>query len=321
MDETADNGLSEADAEAALLETLMGNKPSGEGDGSSEEDDGEGEYDEYTPNPEDLDGDEEGTEGATEGEEGEEGGESEEDEGVQAPTALDDTHEIALTLDGTEHKVSLGDLKALYGAREEISRKDQEVDRVGAEAAATIQTALAIIDEDRKPYANVDWMILQAQVDPETFAWHRANAKALDDKYEKLVGAAKGVEQSFIQRRQNVDREASAAALKELQADIPEWSEQVYTDILKYGATQGLDAQELATVTNPKVIKLIRKAMLHDKAAQITTKKVAAAPVKALKGAKTANPAGKQINAQKAMKRLQATGSDDAAVAALLARM
>lgn len=324
MDET-ENGLSEEAAEAALLETLMGPKPTGEGEDGSDEDTGSeedqdgGEYDEYEPNPEDLDDADEGTEAEEGGEEGEEdeGGSDE----APAPVALDDAHEVTFSIDGVDQKATLGDLKALYGQREAISRKDAQADLVGAQASAAIETALQVVSEDLQAYANVDWMVLRDEMDPETFAWHRQNAQTLQGKYQKLVGAFEGVEKSFSERRQNVNREAAQEAIRELTADIPEWSPQHYNEILQYGATQGLDAEELATVTNPKVLKIIRKAMLHDKASTVATKKVKAAPAKVIKGAKAAAPGNKQINAKKAMQRLQATGSEDAAVAALMARL
>lgn len=317
MDPENDNGLTEEAAEAAMLESLMGEGEGGEQDTDEGEDEG-GEYDEYEPNPEDADDDEEGSD-ETDEEEGE-GGEEAETAGTTE--ALNDDAEIALSIDGTEQKVKLGDLKALYGEREAVTRKNKEVDLVGARASAALQTAIEVLAEDLQPYQNVDWLVLQQQLDPETFAWHRANAQALEAKYDKLAGAVQGVEQTFSQRRQNVDREAATSALKELQTDIPDWSDATYSEILKYGAAQGLDPQDLASVTNPKVIKLIRKAMLHDRAAKVATKKVQTAPAKVIKGAKASNAAApKQINAKKAMQRLQTTGSDDAAMAALMARM
>lgn len=321
MDET-ENGLSEEAAEAALLETLMGPKPTGEGEEGSDDDtastdDEGGEYEDFEPNAEDLDDDDAGSE-----EGGEEGAEDEGDsDEAPAPVALDDSHEVTFTVDGADQKVTLGDLKALYGQREAITRKDAQADLVGAQASAAIETALQVVSEDLQAYANVDWMVLRDQLDPETFAWHRQNAQVLEGKYKKLVGAFQGVEQSFSERRQQVDQDAARAAIQELTADIPDWSDQHYTEILQYGASQGLDAQELATVTNPKVLKIIRKAMLHDKASTVATKKVKAAPAKVIKGAKAAAPGNKQINAKKAMQRLAATGSEDAAVAALMARM
>lgn len=320
MDET-ENGLSEEAAEAALLETLMGPKPTGEGeegedDDTGSADDDDGEYEDFEPNPEDLDDDAVSEEGGEEGEEDEGGSDD-----APAPVALDDAHEVTFSIDGVDQKATLGDLKALYGQREAITRKDAQADLVGAQASAAIETALQVVREDLQAYDGVDWLVLRDELDPETFAWHRQNAQALEGKYQKLVGAFQGVENSFTERRQAVDREAAQEALRELTADIPEWSPQHYNEILQYGATQGLAAEELATVTNPKVLKIIRKAMLHDKAATVATKKVKAAPAKIIKGAKAAAPGNKQINAKKAMQRLAATGSDDAAVAALMARM
>lgn len=312
-----DNGMSEDAAEAALLESLMGEGADTGNDTDHDDTDEGGEYEEYEANPEDT-GDEEGQDDGEEAEEGEEDG----DDASATPEALADDHVLNFDVDGTAASMTVADLKALHGQREAISRKDKEVDLVGARAASALQTAIGIITEDLQPYANVDWLVLQHQMDPETFAWHRANATALEAKYLKLTGAVRGVEQSFMQRRQNNDKDAMAAAMAEMKADVPGWTDKSLNEILEYGKDQGLDPNDLAMLTNPKVFKIIRKAMLQDKAGKVATKKVKAAPAKVIKGAKASAPnAPKAINANKAMKRLQATGSEDAAVAALLARM
>lgn len=185
-----DNGLTEDAAEAALLQSLMGGPEGSEGgdgdDEGSEEDDEGGEYEEHEPHPDDLE----------EGEEEEGGGGDESQKDPESAQPLADDHVLNLDISGTLSNVTVADIKALYGQREALGRKDKEVDAVGARAAQALQTAVEVIAGDLRPYANVDWLVLQQQLDPDTFAWHRNNAAGLEEKYRKLTGAVQGVEQA-----------------------------------------------------------------------------------------------------------------------------
>ncbi len=130
------------------------------------------------------------------------------------------------------------------------------------------------------------------------------------------------VPQAYAQRKKAGDAEAMAQAMAEMKAEVPGWDDKALAEVLKYGADQGLDPDDLAQLTNPKVFKIMRKAMLQDRAASVTARKVKAAPAKVIAGSKAASPtSNKAISASKAMQRLAKTGSEDAAVAALLARM
>jgi len=263
-----------------------------------------------------------GAEAPEESEEGEEGNDPTEDlpNPPPAPEIKDDA-KVKVSIDGEDKEFTVGALKALAGQEAELGRRNEEVEFVGGQAAATLQAALEIVQEDLEPYTKVDWLVLQQQVDPETFQWHRENAARLDAKLKKLTGTAQGFETVLQQRRSNNDASAARAALRELSTDIPDWGEKAYGEILDYGATQGLSRDELATVTNPKVLKIIRKAMLHDRAEKVTTEKVKAAPTKVIKGGNRTDNSVKAVSLKRLETRLASSGSDEDAMALLMGRM
>lgn len=306
--DSAPSGLSEEAAEAALMASF-------EPPANDEGDEGEA--------PPVLEDDPGGDEAPLDDDEEGDDDPSLEESAVAppAPQALTDDSEVEVSVGGEVQKVTLGSLKRLAGQEADLTRQSREIEVAGGQAAATLQAALAIVEEDLAPYANIDWLVAQQQLDPETFAWHRENAGRLAAKYQTLTGAAEGFEQTFANRRNSVNADAKAAATRELTADVPGWNDALHQEVLDYGATQGLDAAELKTVTNAKVLKLIRKAMLHDRAATVATSKVKEAPSKPLKpGTRQAPGTVQAIAAKKAIARLQTSGSSDDAEAVLMGR-
>jgi hypothetical protein len=304
--------MSEEAAEAALMASF---EPPANDEGADGNDPADPSNDPEGPDPDPLDDGEEGDEGNDDPDDGDEAGDP------PAPQPLTDDAEVEVLIGGEAQKVTLGSLKALAGQEAELTRQGREIEMAGGQAAATLQVALEMVEEELAPYADIDWLVAQQNLEPELFQWHRQQAAKLADKYRKLTDAAKGFEQTFTERRSSVNEAAKAAATRELSADVPGWNDAMHQEVLAYGATQGLDAAELATVTNAKVLKLIRKAMLHDRAEKVATQKVNDAPTKVIKGGNR-QPAttAKAVNAKKAIARLEASGSSDDAVAALMGR-
>lgn len=308
---TAPAGLSDSEAEAALIEKMGGGADAPEDEGV------------HTTSEEDEEGGDDG-EAGHEAEEGNEEGHEEDDaspeDDAPAAQALGDDHVVQIEIDGAPKDFTLGSLKDLAHRSDAIERRGREVDLVGGQAIAALQSAIGAAHEDMAPYLNVDWNALALQMHPEELAWHRDAANKAAQRYEALVGAAKGFEQAATARKQAINADDAKAAVTELRRDIPEWSDQHYNDILSFGAAQGLDAAELATVTNPKVIKLIRMAMLYDKAKTVGTKKVKASADQPLRSQATPST-NSAIKAKKAMSSLAKTGSDSDAIAVLMGRM
>lgn len=308
--------LSEEAAEAALMASFEDPAENANDDPNDDDaDEGDdGEQEQAANQDDDADDADDGEDSDDDQEEGDDGDEQDQ----QAPAVTDEA-EVEVTVNGETQKVTIGSLKRLAGQEAALTQKSQEADLVGGRAAAALQAAIDAVTEDLTPYADVDWMVLQQQLDPEEFAWHRENAGKAQKRYDKLVNAAQTFEQTVQGRQTNETRRQAQACIAELKADIPEWSDKLYSDILAFGVKEGLDEKDVAAITNPKVVKLLRKAMLFDQGKAVATKKVRNAPTKVLKGT-ARQDSTRTVNTQKAERRLATSGSDADAVAVLLGR-
>jgi hypothetical protein len=269
---------------------------------------------------EDLDDDDQGDEPGDDDQGDDEPGEGDE---AQAAGAINDDATVEVTVNGEAQTFTIGSLKRLAGQEAALTQKSQEAELVGGRAAAALQAALEAAQEDLQPYAGVDWLVLQNQLDPAEFEWHRQNAQRAQTRFEKLVGAAQNFEDTVQQRRQADTARAAQACIADLtdpKTGIPGWNDKVYGEIMAFGVENGLPQDEVAQITNPAVIKLLRKAMLYDRGQKVATQKVKAAPTKVLKGGSRQDSTSKTINVKKASQRLARSGSEDDAVALLMGR-
>ncbi|RXZ34844.1 hypothetical protein EO081_04070 [Sphingomonas desiccabilis] len=298
--------MSEEAAEAALLESLGGD-PADQNDDDQDADEDEDPSGGPADDDEGLDETEEVDEDAPEDDE-------------TPPAALDDDAVVAVEINGEAKDFKLADLKRLATEEAVITQRGQEADLLGGRAAATLQAALEAVQEDLAAYEGVDWLVLQQELDPETFAWHRQNAQRAQGRFQKLVGAAQGFEAVVAERRQAETTRAAQACVAELRSDLPGWNDKLYGEIMAYGIEAGLPEADVTAITNPKVIKLLRKAMLFDRGQKVATKKVQAAPTKVIKGGTREDGTARIADTKKAAQRLSRTGSDDDAVAVLMGR-
>lgn len=303
--------MSEDDAVAAIMESLE--PPKDPGEDADEGDAEDPQLPDDDQDPLEDDGDEPDPEDADEGEG--------EPNIPAAATAPADDAQVSIEIGGETKTFTVAQLKEIAAAGPDVTARFQEADAVGGRAAAALQAALEVAQEDLAPYADVDWLVLQNQLSPEEFAWHRENAQKADTKYRKVLEKAQTFQQAAEQRQTAEQGRRAQEAVKTLQKDIPGWSEQLYGDILDYGASQGLDQGDLSRITDPGVIKVLHQALLYSKGQKAAAKKVAAAPTKVLKPGTRDVPPEKALQAKKAERRLaQGSGSDDDAVAVLMGR-
>jgi hypothetical protein len=126
---------------------------------------------------------------------------------------------------------------------------------------------------------------------------------------------------SADQQRQQFLQTQAKEAVKVLKEKIPGWSQATYNSVREYAISQGLPENVVNEMVDPVAIQLIHKAMNHDKAKTIVTKKKVVTPKKVLKTTKTTS--GRDVKVNKAdaqMKRLKASGTTDDAAEAFLAR-
>lgn len=284
------------------------------------EDEEEGEADEGEGDDPDAD---EG-EDDEEDDEDDEGDDEEEDEPEAPPAAAAAADEaiVKVTVNGEETEVTVGSLKRLAGQEATLTRKSQEADVVGGRAALMIQGAIEGILEDLEPYKDIDWTLAAVEMEPDEFKWHRENFTRNEARYNKLLKEASSFEQIVADRQAASVKAQAAEALVELTADVPGWNDEMDSKVRKYAAAQGLDEADVASIANAKVLKLLRKAMLHDEAATAVAKKVNLTP-KRVKRSQGSEPlAGAKDKQQRILEKKMASGlaTDDDAIALLVGR-
>lgn len=282
----------------------------------NDDDAGEANADDEADEDEDTDPD-------AEDEDGEGDDEDEQNAPPPAAAALNDDAKVKVVVDGEETEVTVGSLKRLAGQEASLTRKSQEADQVGGRAAAMIQGAIELVQEDLAPYQDIDWLVAQQEMDPEEFKWHRENYTRNEQRFQKLIKQAGEFEQVVSSRKTAARTEQAKAATAELTKDIPNWSDKLYGEIMEYGIEQGLDADDVAQITNAKVIKLLHKAMVADKAKAVVAKKIKQAPAR-VKRPSSSDEAPGNVNSRQ-QRRLEqklksGRATDDDAVALLMGR-
>lgn len=332
VDDTS-NGLSD-DAAVAALVNQMKVDPKGPAANSGEEDEdtdpdladeadeNEGGDEDQGEAPDDDEADEDEDEASDEDGDEDEDGEAEQEAPAAAPALTDDA-KVKVVVNGEETEVTVGSLKRLAGQEAALTRKSQEADQVGGRAAFMIQGALELVAEDLAPYQDIDWLVAQQEMEPEEFKWHRDNFARSQKRHQALVQQAQEFEGVVSKRRQAAQAEQAKEATVELAKDIPNWSDKLYGDIMQYGIEQGLDANDVAQITNAKVIKLLHKAMVADRAQAVAVKKIKQAPVRVKRPSASdeasANTSSRQ---QRRLEQKLKSGraTDDDAVALLMGR-
>src|SRR3546814_19337144 len=71
-------------------------------------------------------------------------------------------------------------------------------------------------------------------MEPDEFEWHRDNFNKHQKRYQKLVGDAQNFEQIIEARQSAITREQAAEAAKELKAEIPEGSDNLFGENMDY---------------------------------------------------------------------------------------
>jgi hypothetical protein len=168
-------------------------------------------------------------------------------------------------------------------------------------------------------------------MEDDEFEWHRENYTRLQGRYEKLVGNAQEFDRTVTARKQGQKREQVAETLKVLsdpEKGIPGWNDEVYSGILEYGVSEGLEQDDVSQITNASVIKLLYKAQQYDKLQaekaqkrQVVAEKIAAAPNRLRKSSGRPAPSG-NTKQQRQLEAKLASGraSDTDAMAALMGR-
>jgi hypothetical protein len=261
-------------------------------------------------------------------------GEDADEEKSSAKVASDDA-EVTITVDGEERRVSVKDLKRLYGQEASLTRKSQAVaakQKEYEETTTKYVTSLQHMTQRAmakwQPYAEVDWAVAQKTLNDSDFAALRQQAKSAYDEAKFLSEELDGTMKTTHERYMGSLRERAGDTLKAIQDEssqyhIPNWSNTVYDEIRTFATGMGMAQSVVDTLVDPAAIKIIHLAMQASKAKAVTTKKVAAAsPKKVLttKKAPAAESSTKKSKATVAFNKAQKSGKIDDVAAAILAR-
>lgn len=290
---------------------------------SGEADEGtEVEADESEEDPQE--GDEESTEDGDDDEDGEEPAPKEKQKGK----VLDDDKVVKIKVDDEELEVSVKDLKRLYGQEAALTKKSQQVAERRKELEDANTRAAAQLDRLHQkararwePYSKIDMLVASKSLDNEQFAALRAEAQAAYDDYRFITQEVDSFVKTANEQRQQQRKAEAADAVTHLTKTIPGWNQKVYDDVRTYAIGFGMPAEMVNNLTDPHAIQIIHKAMLHDKAKTIVTKKVNNTPKKVLKtSTPTTVKSTKVDKSQKALKALKSSGSTEDAANVFLAR-
>lgn len=237
--------------------------------------------------------------------------------------------------DGTEEEVTEDEAFNGYLRTKDYTRKTQQVAeaRKKAEAAelAASETAAryaAQLDQvklamDRLVPKEPDWANLRKTVTPEEFANTLADWQAFKkqrDEVEAEQGRVAKQQADDFQKKYESWRKSEVELLL---AAVPEWIDQEVGkreagEMAKYAVTIGFSQEEVDHAVDHRVLLMLRKAMLYDKAQTVGAGKVK--PKVPPKGAiKTVTPGGKKTplkpksDEQRARESLRKDGSMNAA--------
>jgi hypothetical protein len=258
---------------------------------------------------------------------------SEEEQGEEpAPVALDPNLKVRVKVAGEEKEVTLDELQKGYSRTEDYTRKTQEVaaQRKALEsetvAARTERQQLAqhlkLLEETVTELTpkEPDWEAIRRD-HPNDFArvwseWQQAEkdrAQISQQRQEAEARVRKDQEDAY---KEHVKTEQ-----EKLYAAIPEWSKE---DVRKseakamaeYAQSLGFTPENLAQVSDHRVLLMLRKAMLHDKAQAAKPALIQRVQTKVTATTKPGSaPVSRtpQTNLQKALSRLAKDRTQDAA--------
>lgn len=297
-----------------------------EGDTKPSEDEAE----EVTEEDTDTDTDPEDTEEETEESDedsDEEETEEETEEEDEEPKTLDDDSEVEIKVDDEVHKVSVKDLKRLWGQEAALTKKSQqvaekrkEVEATGTKFAAGLQKLYEKAANKWEPYSKIDFLVASKQMDADQFAQLRSEAQQAYEDFAFLTQEVDGFVQETKAQQQEALKAQASEAVTVLKETIPNWSNETYDKIRVFAIEHGMAADVVNNIVDPVAIMLINKARLYEESQKIMLKKKVKTPKKVVKAGTTTIADVKSDKKAESLTKLRTSGSVDDAADAFLTR-
>lgn len=259
--------------------------------------------------------------------------EVEEDESEEQALESDIELDATYILDGVE--LTGQELKDGYLRQSDYTRKTQELSEQRKAVDSGIEqakqnmelgvTALGMltseVDAQLQRYSQVNWQELATQADPQEYNRMQAEMQGLQQRKQQLNQQVQQFFQVHNQQQEAMKAEKAKQAVETLQANIPNWNNNTYSELQRFGVEVGFSEQEMMNATDARLFMLLHKAKQADTAKAVATKKkVKASPKRAMKSGSLKENSGSE-QAKQAHARLKQTGRVDDAALAFKARM
>ena len=254
----------------------------------------------------------------------EDDGDYEVDEEEEQP----ETPRYYVKVDGEEQEVSLDELRNGYQRQADYTRKSQALAEQRKAYEANLQAiqsereqysqALELMSAQQKnelaQYENIDWKALKED-DPMEYMEKRLEYQDARDQLARVQQEQQRVsEQRRLQVLEQTQKvmENEAKKLSEVLPAYADPSSNLKTELRDYALSLGFSQDDLNSIVDHRVVVVLHKAMLQDRAAQGTVRKAKASkPVP--KVVKSGTPESKTQRSKKASQqrreRLAKTGS------------
>jgi hypothetical protein len=180
---------------------------------------------------------------------------------------------------------------------------------------------MRVLDTQLQQFAQVDWQALIA-ADPAQAMTLQIQRDSLRERAQALRGEVQQLDQEHGAKAAELRQQAQARCIEQVRKDIKGLDADMLRSIDATARDFGFTGEELAQVTDPRVVKVLHAAMQYQKmqgALSLATKKVQdVKPVVVKSRAAQPSMQTKQINDARA--RLKSTGRQDDAVALLTAK-
>ena len=228
-----------------------------------------------------------------EAEEYEDEEEVEEDDTEGLPTVSEDAL-VEVSVKGENKQVSVKELKRLYGQEASLTQKSQDLasQRKVAEqefqrTQLSYQKMLERAEARLAPYSEMDMLLAAQQMDAETFAQLRQDARQAEDDVKFLKEESNALLGELQANQQQAIQTAATDCVRVLEENLPDWGNDLYNDIRAFAVKSGLPQEQVDQYTDPTVIMLINKARLYDESKKSAQTKKAKAKVTKAKSTRT----------------------------------
>lgn len=197
--------------------------------------------------------------------------------------------------------------------------------QVESQVSQTLAPSLAQLQNIDQHIASLKGQSPDPGEDPVGYLRFNKQVSDLRDARQELSAQIEQTRTELMRQKQSADAELLRAGFAVLQRDIPKWGPEVQADVAKRMQSIGYTPEELASFTDPRVIKLayesIQYQRMKDSLATTAAKKVAAAPAPVIKPTASATSSTKPVQdrAKALKKQAMRSGNTQDAEAALLA--